>query len=542
MSALQLRPETQKAPQPSVDRVEELASRILTGDILLPKFQRDFVWSKKQVIDLWDSIASNYPVGSVLLWRSREKLNAERSIADLEIGASKEDYPVNYLLDGQQRLSSVCGALYWKGNDPDSQWNLAYDLRTNRFLHLETLDSPPNHQVRLNWLSDASLYFTQLNRVDSEKDAEALKAAGKRLFDRLKDYKIATVTLLEMSIEDVGPIFERINSRGTPLTIVDLMRAATWSDKFDLFDEIDGLLTTIAAKSFGGLDRKVILRSLSAAAGGGFSEGSIDNLRKFDADQLMAASTATAEAYKRAVDFVATELEIPSDRQIPYSNQMVVLAEIFRLLPSPTAPQRDALKKWFWRAAVSGYFGGWNTGNMAADQEAAAKFARGETTEVDTVISPTGPSVWLNQQFRLNTAHAKILTLLLAFNKPVDLLTNQRIDVAEALHYTNNKQFHHFFPKAYLATKGTPKRKINALANFVMLTQSSNVRITNRAPSDYLRDVEKALGSQLEAALKANLISPEAYEAALNDDYDRFLELRAQTIDERTMELTGWSK
>jgi hypothetical protein len=111
-------PKAEKAPQPTVDRVEELAGRILNGDIILPKFQREFVWSKKQVIDLWDSIAQNYPIGSVLLWRSREKLKAERTIADLEIGLTKYDYPVNYLLDGQQRLSSACGALYWKGDDP----------------------------------------------------------------------------------------------------------------------------------------------------------------------------------------------------------------------------------------------------------------------------------------------------------------------------------------------------------------------------------------------------------------------------------------
>jgi hypothetical protein len=101
-----------RAPDPSVDRIEELAGRILRGDILLPKFQRDFVWERHQIIDLLDSIARNYPIGSVLLWRSREKLRSERSIADLAIAPTQQDYPVNYLLDGQQRLSTICGALY----------------------------------------------------------------------------------------------------------------------------------------------------------------------------------------------------------------------------------------------------------------------------------------------------------------------------------------------------------------------------------------------------------------------------------------------
>lgn len=533
--------EVQKAPQPSVDRVEELAGRILSGDIILPKFQRDFVWSKKQVIELWDSIARNYPIGSVLLWRSRETLKAERTIADLEIGSTQYDYPVNYLLDGQQRLSSVCGALYWKGGDPDSQWNIAYDLRTSAFFHMETLDSPPNHQVRLNWLSDPALFFSQLARVSTEPDGDKLRDSGNALFNRLKDYKIATVTLLEMSIEDVGPIFERINSRGTPLTIVDLMRAATWSDKFDLFDQIDKLLSEIEAKGFGNIDRKIVLRSLSSAAGGGYSESSIDNLRRYEADHLLKASEATQEAFKRAVDFLATELCIPADENVPYANQMVVLADAFRLLPNPNAGQRLMLKRWFWRAAVTGYFGGWNTGNMAADQQAVAAFAAGRAMDIEIPASDTGAGIWTTQQFRLNTAHAKILTLLLAFDRPVDLLTGQKIDTDQALHYANSKEFHHFFPRSFLAAKDISARKANLLANFVMLTAASNKKISNRAPSDYLKDVEVALGKQLKQALAANLISDAAYAAAKVDNYDLFIQERAKTIYARSKELTGWS-
>jgi hypothetical protein len=529
-----------KAPQPSVDRIEELASRILTGDILLPKFQRDFVWSKEQILELWDSISKNYPVGSVLLWRSREELKAERSIADLKIAQTKEDYPVNYLLDGQQRLSSVCGALYWNGSDPKSRWNIAYDLRAGRFIHLETLDSPPNHQVRLNWLPDPAKFFGQMAGVSSEADAQTLRETGDELFRRFKDYKIATVTLLDMPMNDVAPIFERINSRGTPLTIVDLMRAATWSDAFDLIDSIEEILTSIEEKGFEEIERKAVLRSFSAAAGGGFSEGSIDNLRKHSADDLKVAAEATKAAYQKAVDFLSTDLGVPSSKHIPYINQMVVLTEIFRVLPQPSPAQRLKIKQWFWRTAASGYFGGWNTGNMAADQQTVRKFAKGELDDLSGGTSDPGTSVWLNQQFRLNTAHAKILSLLLAFNRPLDLLTSQRIDADRALHHTNVKEFHHFFPRDFLVGKGVPLRKINALANFVMLTASSNKRITNRAPSDYLKDVEAQLGSELKIALETNLISDAAYAAALNDDYDTFLNERALTISKRVKELAGW--
>jgi hypothetical protein len=218
----------------------------------------------------------------------------------------------------------------------------------------------------------------------------------------------------------------------------------------------------------------------------------------------------------------------------------VVLAEVFRLLPNPSAKQRAALKEWFWRTAVTGYFGGWNTGNMAADQQAAAKFASGQSTGLEVLLNDTGSGIWTTQQFRLNTAHAKILTLLLAFNQPVDLLTGQKIDVHKALHYTNSKEYHHFFPRDFLVGKGVSTRKANLLANFVMLTAESNKKISNRAPSDYLKDVEAALGEHLKVALESNLVSDAAYAAAKMDDYDAFLQERAKTIYMRSKELTRW--
>ncbi|WGD53984.1 DUF262 domain-containing protein [Bradyrhizobium sp. CB1650] len=445
-----------RAPEPTVDRIEELAGRILRGDILLPKFQREFVWEKHQILDLLDSIANNYPIGSVLLWRSRELLKSERNIADLEIAKTQSGYPVNYLLDGQQRLSTICGALYWNGSEAESRWNLAYDLRTKAFLHLDTLDDPPLHQIRLNKIIDPSAYFLHVSSLKTlgAPDVDALEAQAKELFDRFKDYKIATVTLHEMSVEAVAPIFERINSRGTPLTIVDLMRAATWSEQFDLIDAITDISDELSNKYFGGIERKAILRSISAAAGGGFSEASIDGLRKHSSGELEAAVKSTKEAYSRAVDFMSTELHIPSDKQIPYVNQVVVLAEVFRLIKHLTPAQLESVRRWFWRTAVAGYFGGWNTGNMGSDQKAVKGFAAAQTTEIESVVRNPGAAIWTAQQFRSNTAHSKILILLLAFSKPLDLLTSQNIDTGDALYHGNTKEFHHFFPRDYLKSKG----------------------------------------------------------------------------------------
>lgn len=534
-----------KDPQPTVDRIDELARRILNGDILLPKFQRSFVWERRQIIELLDSVARGYPIGSVLLWQSRQELRSENRIADLEIKLPKPDYPVNYLLDGQQRLSVICGAMYWMatpGNDPKSRWNVAYDLRDKKFVHLDTLDDPPLHQIRVNKLADSSGFFKHVAGLDTltASDKGDLKAQAELLFGRFKDYKIATVTLGDMSIQDVAPIFERINSTGTALTIVDLMRAATWSQDFDLIDSIDGILDDLDDKAFAEIDKKVVLRNISAAAGGGYSADSIDQLRNHSPAALQAAVTETKEAYKRTVDFLSTHLHVPGAEAIPYSNQLTVLTDLFMRLPKPSAAQFAAIERWFWRTSVTGYFGGWNTGMMAADLAEVKQFASGAKNEIEFEGAKPNADIWKARRFRANVAHAKLFAIVLSYQKPVDLLTGQRIDTAKALSWSNSREFHHFFPQDFLKRAGVRPGLINSLANFVMLTSASNKVISATAPSVYLKIVEKAAGQHLDSWLSSNLISKDAFNFALKDDFDSFLDARAETIHNAVLKLTGW--
>ena len=345
-----------------------------------------------------------------------------------------------------------------------------------------------------------------------------------------------------MPLDDVAPIFERINSTGTRLTIVDLMRAATWSIQYDLIEAIDGIRDDLQEKGFGDIDRRAILRNISTAAGGGFSADKIDALRHHLPDKLKRATEEAKEGYKRAIDFLSTQIKLPSDENIPYVNQAVVLTEIFRLIPNPSATQYAEIQNWFWKTGISGYFGGWNTGMMATDLAAVQDFASGKVNVLAAPQRPPSEKIWVQQQFRTNYAHAKILATLLAFHRPVDLLTKQYIDVDKALAWTNGREFHHFFPRAYLKSHGVTNQRIGSLANIIMLTSASNKRISDRAPSDYLREVAERAGDDLKRVLDSNLISTDAYEAGLVDEYDDFLELRAETIHRAALELTNWPK
>ncbi|MEV4919005.1 DUF262 domain-containing protein [Streptomyces tirandamycinicus] len=527
-----------KDPRPTVERISQLAQRVLTGDILLPKFQRDFVWPREKVLGLLDSIARNYPIGSILLWQSRQELASERTIGGLGIADRKPDYPVNYLLDGQQRLSTVCGALHWKPNgDPDSIWNIVFDIPSGEFIHLHTLSDPPLTQIPLRLLSDPANFFRRVSAIEGD----SARGAADALFNRFQDYMIAAVTLGDMSIDDIAPIFERVNSKGTPLTIVDLMRAATWDPGFDLRDSIDGILDNLASRNYNTIDRKTILRSVAAGAGFGFAVDDIDKLRNKNVDELRKAIGEVTEAAKKSVDFLTTHIRAPRPQSLPYTNQFAVLTEIFRRVPSPHNDQFSQLESWFWRTTLSGYFGGWNTGQMSSDWKAIIEFAEAPPgAPLEVPASLPRKDIWKVSQFRANSAVSKMLALMLSYAGPVDLMTGQRIDVGKSLSWSNDKEYHHFFPRDFLKSRDVPSGRANAAGNIVLLSSISNIKISNSAPSQYLKELVDSIGrDNVIERLGTLLVSEEAFERALANDYPGFLEARSTTLHERALRLVG---
>ncbi len=89
--------------------IDDLVAGIKRGEIKVPQFQRSFVWKEDQALRLLDSIGSNYPVGSLLLWRTTSKLATERNIGDFRLPETDDLSPTEYVLDGQQRLTVILG-------------------------------------------------------------------------------------------------------------------------------------------------------------------------------------------------------------------------------------------------------------------------------------------------------------------------------------------------------------------------------------------------------------------------------------------------
>jgi len=90
-----------------------LVEKAQKKQIVLPDFQRSFVWPYAAVKDILISIFKGYYIGSILLLDADSKSLpfAYRSIEGV-IGQPDDDHVQKYILDGQQRITTLHYVLY----------------------------------------------------------------------------------------------------------------------------------------------------------------------------------------------------------------------------------------------------------------------------------------------------------------------------------------------------------------------------------------------------------------------------------------------
>src|SRR4051812_33486987 len=88
-------------------KYEALFVDIDTGQIKLPMFQREFVWEKEKSAKLIDSILKGFPIGTFIFWKTREELRSYKEVGNHKLPETPKGDYVQYILDGQQRITSL---------------------------------------------------------------------------------------------------------------------------------------------------------------------------------------------------------------------------------------------------------------------------------------------------------------------------------------------------------------------------------------------------------------------------------------------------
>ncbi len=512
-----------------VELISTLISGINKGEIKIPKFQRKFVWKDDQALDLLDSIANNYPVGSLLLWRTKEKLLAERNIGEFSLPSTDDMEPTDYVLDGQQRLTVIYSCLGAKVSD--GGFAVVYDLESQKFLRLT--DSPKLHQFPLRKMFNTTQLLNFRAAVQTHSDAATHQQRLDALIGAFSDYRLPVVTLKDLSVEEVCPIFERINSSGTRLSTYDLMVAATWNKEFDLDDEVDEIRDSLSPKGFGDIDRETVLKCLSAVHLGTIKEQSLMTLRKLDKESMRALISTTSASLLRTVDLLATEFRIYSWEFLSYEAIAVILCYIYAKINHLEPEQVQRARQWFWRSAFGERYKVGGEGFVSNDLKTVFDFVVSAKGTAEGFGSAPALGEWTGISFRSNVSRSRAFVLALAAKQPRNLTNGAHIDPAVALSSYNKKQFHHIYPRAHLKRTQTSPND-NLLINICMIAAAGNNAISDSDPNEYLPNCAASLGSEADEVFASNLLpSPSSFDYS-RATYQAFLKARAKLVSEFT--------
>lgn len=336
--------------------LDDLVKLSWSGHIRVPHFQRDFKWTRADVMALMDSIHRRYPVGNLLLWDRAAR--AERiTIGALTIDAPELDHAL-WVVDGQQRVTSLANVLHPDGR-ADPRFALGYDLRVDRIVPLAPVEDP--FVVPLPVIFDLTQVLTWF--AERPETAEHREAAFTLARD-LRQFAIPAYQVVQDDVRVLQDIFDRMNNSGKRLSRAEVFSAlnAGTEDEAEHRLTIERIAGALDERlGFGRVDDDTVLQCILARRGPNIQREirwEFDPQRRrgvvdFPEEDRDGAYARGGEALERAVEFVIAA-GVPHYTMLPYRYLLVVLTRFLAHHPHPRPVEKRLLQRWFWRASVAG--------------------------------------------------------------------------------------------------------------------------------------------------------------------------------------------
>ena len=505
-------------------KLSELMNDMKQGRIRIPRFQRDFVWERTRINALLDSMFAEYPIGTIFLWNAPSEYNyLLRDGEELQQAPLQEQLGYTFILDGQQRLTSLYAVIFGLTLEDEDYKNFVVDLAAcgDSPLFLYRYQGPDNARwVSVNTLLSASHSF--MLTLPNEYQARFAEVA-----DTLRNYPFSIVTVLEMEIEDAIEIFERINQRGRRLSRYDLICATVMSTDFDMRERTKTeIIEPLSA--FGALEETSIPQALALNLKNSAEHKSQLELRTEEVRQVW---NDTVECFKLAVDFLVQMLGVARADFVPYPAMLPVLNHYFFRATSKAIQSfehRQQLEYWFWRVAFGERYSGASQTRMNED----ARWIRQLLSYSESC--PEYPIATerrlLNARMSQTSAIRNGLLCLLNTLGPLDFRSQQKVALAGD-HFSKFTlaERHHIFPVGFLKQQGSDAKRVHAIANFCFIPSDTNKWIGDRAPSDYMKEIRDGYDSQaeFERVMFTHLIPVGDDSGIWENEYDQFLSKRA---------------
>ncbi|MEU9412087.1 DUF262 domain-containing protein [Streptomyces sp. NPDC048281] len=503
--------------QPKVSRVAlpELVTWAQSGRIRVPQFQRSYRWDAEDAERLFDSVFRGYPIGNLLMWRKPAPA-AEISLGELRFKAPERSDAL-WVVDGQQRLTTLIGALTASEDTVDRRFRIFYDLRDKKFVSATHSKQSADHWLPV-WVAGDNRRLLAWQRERNwltDEDFDLCDAVA----TAIRTYEIPTYEIEGDDEQALREIFDRMNTFGKTLKRAEIFQALHSAPLDVQPSNLEALRERLRALEFGDFTSQILMQSVMALRGGKVDR---DFRQEFkDDEDLHSAFSATEKALRLVVDFLKEDAGIPHLRLLPYALFVPVLARFAHLFGRPTGRAAELLRRWIWRGSAVGAA---PQGNTVALRRNASAIENDPVASAARLLEllPPGGDQWQPDlsQTALNRAQAKINVLGLLSAHPV--LLNDVPDMEGTLHLRGTRIERTRLLAEVLDSGSSPLSPVVGL---------SDRSVSNRMVHPGLTGTEAALLPFADPeALRSHCVDDQCMNFLLSGDLDEFLRRRSEVV------------
>lgn len=514
------------------DTLNNVVVAVNQGQYRIPQFQREYVWERSKVIELFDSIYKEFPIGSFFLWKAGREFNhLFRHSIDLNIRPIRDDDDVCFILDGQQRITSIYVTLLGLTARGTNYSRICFDVKDEKFVYR---DPDPSRYIALR-----DIWQSNLLKV-AKQVPEAYQDALGQCYEILRTYPVSIVQVSDKDLPAVCKIFQRINQGGKRLDRFDLISAMTFSRDFDLREKFkEDVIEKLQRKSFGEIAPSIVTQLMALIKKGACTEKAEFSLTAAD---IQSTWKSAVESVLLAADTLRKCAGVQNAAFLPYDALLTLLA-YFYAKSGQRALDEDQLKwvqRWFWRASFSQHYGSGGPTKMGRDKDMFDKLLKGEFPAFEPATNLTADTLVGTKMTWSRSAVRNAFLCLLSMRKPVHLINNTPLDlITGGISDFTSPEKHHIFPQAFLVENGT-EIEVHAIPNFCFLPAELNKRILDSRPSIYFSEL-RSENRRFDEAAKSHLLPTNKGSGVETDDYLEFLKARSQLIIQEVERLTGVS-
>lgn len=506
--------------------------RLITGEdtsesLWLPNIQRNFIWKSEQIEKLFDSVMRQYPISTLLFWKTKESLKVRKFIDNYKDGLKFTDFYVPkddkvklVVLDGQQRLQSLYIALKGSFNGKEMYFNVFSgngDFEDPKYT-FEFL-TPENANQEQGWIKFKNLVYSNkayydlaeevINKVNQNELSEDKKSLIRKNIAVIKSefcekeniiyQQLDSVDNPELySLNDVVEIFIRANSGGTPLSKSDLMFSLLSASWEGMEEELNLLLDDLNKKGYN-FDRDFILKSCLVL----IDSGAKYNVLKFRDENNLKNIKVNWEKIKNAIkditDFLYSNTFLRDDKALSsYISLIPIIYYRYNYLENWKKTNKNIISSWLLKILLSGAFSGSPDNLLDSIIKNINSNLSFEIDEINSEILNRGRSVSVTEEVIFSTKYGMrdIYALMNILYKGYDF---------QPLYSGNFPTIDHIFPKSKLKNikidSGQSGRlvmkyrldEINQFSNLMVLSKDENIIEKNDMDTEnYLltKDVE----------------------------------------------------